>query len=531
MSAAARLPAPAPAPAGDEATLLQGNKTLITAGAMFAGLMAFLDISIVNVALNDIRASFGTPLDQIAWVSTAYAMANITIIPLSGWLLKRFGFRRYYTASILIFTAASVLCGLSWNLLSLVVFRILQGLGGGAIIPTSQSVLFSRYPERQHGMAGALFGLGAITGPLLGPTLGGYLIDLSSWHWIFLINVPFGLFAAWVAWRHIHQPGFVAERAPVDRLGIGLLAVGMVSLQYVLEEGNREGWFESATITLLAAVAGISLVGFVSHELETRHPVVELRIFLNRAYSAATALNFLVGTAIFAGSLLLSLYCGTVMHYKAIDIGRVFLFGSWIQLLIFPLAGRLVTRVDPRLLLVVANTGIFTSLWLNAHLTPQADLPALVTPLFIRAVGTGFGFVPLTFLAVTALPASQRPGGTALFSLTRELGASIGTAWMSTLLDRESHRAYAAITSHVDAYNPWVQEQLATLKGGPGSHLFAPDSAALAVLQHRISEQALVKAFNSGFLFLALSFLAASFLIVFMKKPGPLPDRAVDTSH
>ncbi|RKH62696.1 DHA2 family efflux MFS transporter permease subunit [Corallococcus llansteffanensis] len=517
--------------AAEENTQLQGNKTLITMGAMFAGLMAFLDISIVNVALNDIRASFGTPLDQIAWVSTAYAMANITIIPLSGWLLKRFGFRRYYTASILIFTAASVLCGLSWDLPSLVVFRVLQGLGGGAIIPTSQSVLFSRYPERQHGMAGALFGMGAITGPLLGPSLGGYLIDLSSWHWIFLINVPFGLFSAWVAWKHLAQPGFVAERAPVDRFGIVLLAVGMVSLQYVLEEGNREGWFESATIAVLAVVAGISLVGFVSHELETRHPVVELRIFLNRAYAAATGLNFLIGTAIFAGSLLLSLYCGTVMHYRALDIGRVFLFGTWIQLLIFPLAGRLVTRVDPRLLLVVANVGIFTSLWLNAHLTAQADLSTLVTPLFIRAVGTGFGFVPLTFLAVTALPASQRPAGTALFSLTRELGASIGTAWMSTILDRESHRAYAAITQHVDAYDPWVQEQLAMLRAGPGSRLFAPDSAALAVLQHRISEQALVKAFNSGFLMLALTFLAASVLIVFMKKPGPSPAGPVGPAH
>src|SRR5207253_949598 len=163
-----------------EATVLRGSKRLITAGAMISGLMAFLDISIVNVALNDIRANFGTPLDQIAWVSTAYAMANITVIPMSGWLLKRFGYRRYYTVSILIFTAASALCGLSWNLPSLVCFRILQGLGGGAIIPTSQSVLFSRYTEREHGMAGALFAIGAITGPLLGPTVGGYLAECAT---------------------------------------------------------------------------------------------------------------------------------------------------------------------------------------------------------------------------------------------------------------------------------------------------------------------------------------------------------------
>lgn len=503
----------------DEKTTLGGNKALITIGAMLAGLMSFLDISIVNVALSDIRANFGTPLDRIAWVSTAYAMANITIIPLSGWLLKRFGFRRYYTTSILVFTAASVLCGLSWNLLSLVVFRILQGLGGGAIIPTSQSVLFSRYPERQHGMAGALFGMGAITGPLLGPTIGGYLIDVSSWHWIFFVNLPFGLFAAYIAWTQIEEPGFVPDRSPVDRFGIALLAVGMVALQYVLEEGNRDGWFESRLITTLAVVAAIALVGFVSHELEMDHPAVELRVFANRAYSAATALNFLVGTAIFAGSLLLSLYCGTIMHYRALDIGRVFLLGTWIQILIFPLVGRLVSVVDPRLLLVVANAGIFTSLWLNAHLTATADTSAIIAPLFVRAVGTGFGFVPLTMLGVASLPASQRPAGTALFNLTRELGASIGTAWMSTVLDRETKRSFSAITSHVDAFSTPYYEQLRILEHGPGARLANGHDAALTVLGSRIGAQALLRAFNHGFLLLAFAFLAASGLILLMRRP------------
>ena len=511
----------------DEGTILRGNKVLITIGAMLAGLMAFLDISIVNVALNDIRANFGTPLDRIAWVSTAYAMANITIIPMSGWLLKRFGFRRYYTASILIFTAASVLCGLSWNLLSLVLFRILQGLGGGAIIPTSQSVLFSRYPEKQHGMAGALFGLGAITGPLLGPTIGGYLVDWASWHWIFFVNIPFGLIAAYIAWTQIDQPGFSADRAPVDKFGIALLAIGMVSLQYVLEEGNRDGWFESRTITTLAIVAAIALVGFVSHELEVKHPVVELRVFLNRGYAAATTLNFLVGTAIFAGSLLLSLYCGTIMHYRALDIGRVFLMGSWIQLFIFPLAGRLVTKMDPRLLLVIANTGIFVSLWMNAHLTADASMGSIVKPLFIRAIGTGFGFVPLTFLAVASLTPAQRPGGTALFNLTRELGASIGTAWMSTMLDRESKRSFTFITSHVDPYNSVLLDQANALEHGPGARLFDPQAGALAVLHQRIGAQSLLRAFNESFLLLAAAFLAASWLILLMRRPAAAG--AIDT--
>ncbi len=504
---------------GSEATVLRGSKPLITAGAMLAGLMAFLDISIVNVALNDIRANFGTPLDQIAWVSTAYAMANITVIPMSGWLLKRFGFRRYYTVSILIFTAASALCGLSWNLPSLVCFRILQGLGGGAIIPTSQSVLFSRYTEREHGMAGALFAIGAITGPLLGPTVGGYLVEWSSWHWIFFINVPFGLTAAYIAWTQIEQPGFVSDRSPVDRFGIALLAAGMVSLQYVLEEGNRNDWFEDTTITVLAVVAAIALIGFVSHELEAEHPVVDLRVFKNRAYAAATSLNFLVGTAIFAGSLLLSLYCGTILHYRALDIGRVFLMGTWIQLLLFPVVGKLVIRIDPRLLLVVSIAGIFTSLWLNAHLTAEVSLGQVAFPLFVRAIGTGFGFVPLTMLGVASLPPAQRPGGTALFNLTRELGASIGTAWMSTMLARQVKQNFTFITSHVDAYGSLAAEQRALLEHGPGARLFDPQGAALAVLNQRIGAQALLKAFNNSFLWLGLAFLAASWVIVLMRRP------------
>src|SRR4051812_43730884 len=202
-----------------------GSKLLITLVAMGGALMAFIDISIVNVALSDMRASFGTPLDQIGWVSTGYMMANIVVIPMTGWFQRRFGFRRYFSVSVLIFTLASALCGLAWSLPSLVVFRILQGMGGGAIIPTSQGILFARYPRAQHGMAAAMFGLGAITGPLLGPTIGGYMIDVASWHWIFLVNVPIGLLVAFVIPRVLQEPGFAPDRTKIDAVGIGLLAL------------------------------------------------------------------------------------------------------------------------------------------------------------------------------------------------------------------------------------------------------------------------------------------------------------------
>src|SRR3954467_13816516 len=211
-----------------ETPQVSGSKLGITAVVMTAALMAMIDITIVNVALNDIRASFGTPIDQIGWVSTGYMMANIVIIPMTGWFQRRFGYRRHFAGSVALFTLASALCSLAWNLPSLVLFRALQGLGGGAIIPTAQSILFARYPQREHGMAAAMFGLGAITGPLLGPTIGGYLIEWSSWHWIFMVNVPIGRFAPVLPFRFVQHPGFVPperEAARVDFFGITLLAV------------------------------------------------------------------------------------------------------------------------------------------------------------------------------------------------------------------------------------------------------------------------------------------------------------------
>ena len=498
---------------------IRGSKLWITVAAMLASLISVLDISIVNVALNDIRASFGTPLDQIAWVSTGYAMANITVIPISGWFQKRFGFKRYYAFSILVFVAASALCGLAWNLPSLVLFRILQGLGGGAIIPTSQNILFSRYPKEEQGMAGALFGIGAITGPLLGPTLGGYLIDVSSWHWIFYINVPIGLLAAYIAYTNIEEPGFEPSKAPIDKLGIALLAAGMVSLQYVLEEGNRDGWLESPLIAALAAVATVSLVTFVVHELETENPVVDLRVFKSRSYAAATSLNFLIGTALFAGSFLYSLYCGVVMHYEALDIGLIFLKGSWIQLLIMPLVGRLIGKVDTRGMIALGLTGVLVSLWMNGHLGPEADTHTMIMPVFVRACSLSLCFVPLSVVALSDLSPSERGSGAGLFNVTRELGGSIGTAWMSTRLDSMTKQYYADMAPHVDAYGQAAQDQLGNAQASLGARTWDSYGAALSSMSGRLSLQAVVRAFNENFLALAMVFALSLTVVFLLKKP------------
>jgi MFS transporter, DHA2 family, multidrug resistance protein len=490
---------------------VQGSKAGITAVAMIAALMAFIDISIVNVALSDIRASFGTPLDQIGWVSTGYMMANIVVIPMTGWLQRRFGFRAYLVTSIGIFTLASVLCGFAWNLPSLVLFRVLQGLGGGAIIPTAQNLLFARYPKSEHGTAAGLFGLGAITGPLLGPTIGGYLIEWSSWHWIFLVNLPIGVLAGILAWRHIEEPEFVADTAPIDRFGIALLALGMPALQYVLEEGNREGWFESEVILVLAAVAFIALVTFVIHELEAKDPVVDLRVFKNRSYAAGTGINFLTGLALFGGTYLFSLFCGSVMRYSALDIGRVFLFAGLAQIVLMPLIGKVAARVDPRYFLFVGVTVVGLSQWLAAGLTAEAGFGDLVEPQLVRAVGLAFIFIPVSVAALSDLSPDQRGNATGLFNLTRELGGSLGTAWMGKVVADGVASHGAALASHVSIYDPVVQDQMALMarSGLP------PE----ALLERRVQAQALVLSFNGGFQLTAMAILAGILLVFFLRKP------------
>src|SRR5437868_3593845 len=321
---------------------IQGSKAAITITVMAAALMAMIDISIVNVALNDIRANFGTPIDQIGWVSTGYMMANIVVIPMTGWLQRRFGFRRYFSTSVMIFTIASALCGLAWNLPSLVVFRILQGMGGGAIIPTSQAILFARYPRAQHGMAAALFGLGA--------------------------------------------------------------------------------------------VAAIAIITFIVHELETPNPVVDLRVFKNRSYAAGTGLNFLLGLAVFGAAYLFSLYCGAVMGYQALDIGRVFLLAGLSQIFLMPLIGKMANRVDPRFMLVFGVAVTALSQWTASQLTSEAAFADLVYPQLLRSLGLAFIFIPVSVAALSDLSLAQRGNATGLFNMTRELGGSLGTAWMGKIV-------------------------------------------------------------------------------------------------
>jgi len=360
-----------------------------------------------------------------------------------------------------------------------------------------------------------------VTGPLLGPTLGGYLIDRVSWHWIFLINVPVGLLVAFLAFRTIEEPGFKPAREPIDFWGIGLLAVGMATLQYVLEEGNREGWLDSPLIIGLGVLAIIALITFIVHELEHDHPVVDLHVFRNRSYAASTGINFLTGVALFSSTFLFSLYCGAVMHYTALDIGMLFLKGSCIQLLIMPLVGRFNGKIDQRLMIGWGVAVMCVSIWFNGHLTNQADEHAMLMPIFIRSLGLGFIFVPLSVAALYDLPPQQRGNAAGLFNLTRELGGSIGTAFMSFQLDRSSKAYFSYLSEKVNAWDANTLDQVQSMTARFVGQVPDPHAAALQALSARMSAQALIRAFNDNFIQLAFVFLLGIALTFFIKKSAP----------
>jgi DHA2 family multidrug resistance protein len=391
--------------------------------------------------------------------------------------------------------------------------------------------LFARYPKQEHGMAAALFGLGAITGPLLGPSIGGYLIDLLSWHWIFMVNVPIGILAAGLVLRFVEQPGFVPPEGAarrIDVFGIVLLAVGMAALQYVMEEGNREGWTDSTLIMVLATIAAVSLITFFVHELETEQPVVDLRVFKNRSYTAGTGLNFLTGFALFSGSYMFSLFAGAVMHYSALDIGKVFLVAGTVSIFVMPVMGRLAPKVDGRYLLFIGVSIVSFSQYVAAHLTQAAGFWDMVRPNMIRSLGLGFIFIPVSVLALSDLPPDQRGNATGLFNLTRELGGSLGTALMGMLVSDDIKRFSSYLSEYVTPYTAAVQEQLRQTQVNVGALTYQKELVGESILKLKVTTQAMVLSFENGFRWTAFAMALGFILIAILKPPKPGAAAPVD---
>jgi MFS transporter, DHA2 family, multidrug resistance protein len=499
------------------------HRYLIAITVTLAAIMELIDTSIVNVAIPHMMGNLGATLDQIAWVSTGYIVANVIVLPITGWLSAFFGRRRYFAGSIAIFTIASFLCGNSHTLTELVLWRIVQGLGGGALLSTAQAVLYESFPPAEYGTAMAIFGVGVMVGPTLGPTLGGYITDAFSWPWIFYINIPFGLLALLMTLTYLRDSRFQRRVDRVDWLGLALLAVGIGTLQTMLERGERLDWFSSREVTAYAIASALSLTGFVWHELTTEHPVVDLRILKSRQLAAGVGFGGMLGVCLYATVFVLPVYLQELQGFTANQTGLVILPGALASAFTMAIMGRTTGKIDARISAFV-GVGIFMlAMWQMSHITTSSGKHDFFWPMIWRGIGLGLIFVPITNLALSDLPMDKIPNGTGLFNLLRQLGGSVGIAVSATLLSRFTAINHARLAEHVTLYSDLTRERLAGITQALVARGMLPAVAqqqAIAILDQQVTRQALVLSFERLFLLFGLGFAIATPLLLFMRRPA-----------
>ena len=506
------------------------NKWIVSLTVMLPTLIEIIDTSVVNVSLDHIRGSLSAGIDESTWTITSYLVSNAIVIPMTGWLSRLFGRKRYLIFSISMFTLSSLLCGSAWNLRSLVFFRILQGIGGGALQPISQSILLETFPQRQHGMAMAIFGVGIMFGPIVGPLLGGWITDNWSWHWIFFINIPIGLVSILMCLFFIVDPPYMKRmKMKIDYWGLAFLAIGLGCLQIVLDKGEREDWFSSGFITWLTAISVLSLILFVIVEFFAEHPIVNLKTFRNRTFSTGNIVMFFAFFNLFGSIVLLPIYLQTLMGYNATLAGMVLGPGGVATLIAMPIAGKLVTKVNPKGLLAFGLIVSAYSTYLMSRFNLLADFDTVIWPRIVLGIGMGFLFIPLTTLTMAQIKKEDMANASAIYNLLRNLGGSFGVAFVTTVL---SQRAQFHQNHLVDRLNPFdANYQLATSQT---SHLLQykglspglADQGSLGMIYGKLLREASMISFNDAFHVLSVLMLLVLPLVLIMRRPktgGPMP--------
>jgi DHA2 family multidrug resistance protein len=500
------------------------NRPMITLSIMLATIMQTLDSTIANVALPHMQGTLSASQDQIAWVLTAYIVAAAIATPLTGWMVDRFGQKNVFLASIGGFTLASMLCGMSNTLAEIVAARLLQGVFGAALVPLSQVVLLDINPKEKQGSAMAIWGVGVMVGPILGPTLGGWLTDSYNWRWVFFINVPIGLLAAYGMWRYIRPvPG--PRRQRFDVFGFATLSLGIGALQLLLDRGQQNDWF-SATETWIEVIALIVMATyFTAHTLMTPadKSFVDFRLFKNQNFVTGVMFIFIVGLVLYATRALIPTMLETLLDYPVATTGLVTApsgVGTMFSMLI---AGRLIGRIDLRLMLFAGFTLTALSLWQMAHYSLDLSSGDIIWPGVVQGIGLGLVFVPLSAATFATLSPEMRAQGTALFSLIRNIGSSIGISLVQTMLVRNTVIAHAALTERLTYANPAWQNpavakayDLGTLGGA-------------AFLDSTVTQQAAMMAYIDDFWLMFFLTLAVIPLLLLIRPPGRQAAAAVDT--
>ena len=511
------------------------NRWLVTVAVMIPTLIEILDTSIANVALRHIQGSLSAGEDEVTWVLTSYLVSNAVVIPISGFLSKLFGRRNYLLLSVVVFTVASMLCGLATSLAMLIFFRVVQGIGGGGLQPMSQAILVEAFPPEERGLAMAIFAMGAVLGPILGPLLGGYITDNFSWRWIFNINVPTGIVAIVMIWLFVSDPPYLERRKPgehVDSIGLALLSVGLGCLQVVLDKGQQDDWFNSHFILALAVIATVSLAAFLLFEIRCKNPVVDLSIFRDRSFATGNAVMFFGYFAFFGAIVVLPLYLQNLMDYTAFLSGVVLGPGGLIMLVVLPVVGKLTNRIDARYILFVGLLVSAVSMLNMAGFTLGIDIGTAITARNIQAVGIALFFVPLAYLTMAYTSNANMNNAAAIFNLLRNLGGSCGVAFVTTLLARRAQFHQARLIENLTPYDLTYQAAVARLQAylAP-KFLGLHDTATVAgaTMYKLLLQQANAMAFYDVFHAQAMMFFGLAVLMWIIKKPpegGKLPEPA-----
>lgn len=512
---------------------VSSRRWLIAITAALAALLEIVDTSIVNVAITDMQSALGATLAEVGWVITSYAIANVIVLPLAAWLGDTFGKKRYFVFSLVGFTLASVMCGLSTSLTMLVVARVLQGLTGGGLLAKAQSILFETFPKEEQGKAQALFGVVAIAGPAIGPVLGGYIVTNLDWRWIFFINLPIGIVAVFMAltFLPVDEPKKKVERR-VDWLGLGLLIVGLGSLQTLLEEGQSNEWFDSPEMVALGVAGFVGLVAFVFRQLRIDYPVVDLRVLRHRSLMGGAAFSMVLGMSLYGALFAVPIFAQSVLHYTAQETGLLLLPGALASAFMMPIAGVLSQRVDPRKLIALGALGLAGAILLVGRLSVQTSADDLQFPLILRGAATVFMFLPLSLAAIGPLPKRDMPAATGIYNLTRQLGGSFGIAMLTTVLSRREAFHMAVLSDKVNAGNPLATLRLEQLAQGLVARGVAPENAkvvALSMLKGSVRLQAAIQSFNDCFVIVATLIVVSLPLIWLLGRPQK--GAAVDAGH
>jgi DHA2 family multidrug resistance protein len=505
------------------------NKWLVTLSVTFGTLMGTIDASIVNVALPHIRGAVGATLEEITWITTGFVVANVIVMPLTGFLSRMFGQKRVYLTSLVIFLLGSALCGTASSLTTLAAFRVLQGIGAGALQPTEQAILRRTFPPHEQGMAMAVFGMAVVLGPAIGPTLGGFIVDHYSWPWIFFINLPVGALGMVMVSTFVHEDEEVLranhaqaerEKKNIDWSGIVLLAVGLALVQYVLEEGQRDDWFESHTISACLAIGIIALIAFVIRELTASTPAVDLRLFKEKTFLSATLIGAVQFAILMANLFLLPVFMQEMLGYSAIDTGLSLLPRAAIMFVANPIVGKLYNKVSVRWL--VGNGVICVSIgsFAMSTFTLQTGLHQIILATLIQGIGFSCLFIPLAAAALAHIPKTRLADAAGLNSLFRQLGGSIGLAVFATLLTRAGIVARASLLAHVTEVRPEVTGRLAQITAGLGARGLDPASArtgAFKALSGMVFGQGMTIAFERMFFLAGIVFLVVLPLLYFLR--------------